>query len=328
MLFRRLFRWILPVLGLLAHLGAGGLNAHAQEKVLRFGHFPNITHAQALVAHHLSRQGKGWFEERMGPGWRIEWFIYNAGPTAMEALLSGSLDATYVGPNPAINAHVRTKGAEVRVIAGATLGGSSLVVRADDSITTISHFKGKKIATPQFGNTQDVSCRAWLGENGFRVTRTGGDVSVIPTANPDQISLFQRKQIDAVWTVEPWVSRLEREANGRIFLDEPESITTVLVCGAKFLKENRDLAKKIAQAHAELTQWINENPEEARRMVVAELSELTKRPFPPELAEHAWPRMTFTNAVAREPFEAFLRAAQKVGFLREAGDLAKLVEIP
>src|SRR5437899_5844032 len=196
-----------------------GSFATAQDKVtIRFGHFPNITHAQGVIAHALSRQGKGWFEQRLGPNVAIQWFTYNAGPSAMEAIFAGSLDLTYVGQGPALNAHFKSNGEEVRVIAGAANAGAALVVKADSPIKTAADFRGKKIATPQLGNTQDISCRAWLKGQGFKVTQTGGDVTVIPTANPDQLGLFQRGGVDAVWTVEPGATRLERDAKARVFL--------------------------------------------------------------------------------------------------------------
>src|SRR5712692_46662 len=163
-------------------------SASAEEKVtIRFGHFPNITHAQGVIAHALSRQGKGWFEQRLGPNIEIQWYTYNAGPSAMEAIFAGSLDLTYVGQGPALNAHFKSEGQEIRVISGAASGGAALVVKSDSSIKTPADFRGKKIATPQLGNTQDISCRAWLKAQGFRITQTGGDVIVLPIANPDQL---------------------------------------------------------------------------------------------------------------------------------------------
>ena len=134
-----------------------------QEKTtIRFGHFPNITHAQGVIAHALSRQGKGWFEQRLGPNVGIQWFVYNAGPSAMEAIFARSLDVTYVGPGPALNAHFKSNGEEIRVISGAANAGAALVVKSDSPIKVPADFRGKKIATPQLGNTQDISCRAWL----------------------------------------------------------------------------------------------------------------------------------------------------------------------
>src|SRR6266540_1304821 len=122
----------------------------AQEKTaIRFGHFPNITHAQGVIAHALSRQGKGWFEEKLGPDVEIQWFTYNAGPSAMEAIFANSIDLTYVGPNPALNAYARSKGAEIRILAGAVNGGAALVVQPDSTLKSPQDFKGKKIATPQ-----------------------------------------------------------------------------------------------------------------------------------------------------------------------------------
>src|SRR3982750_865150 len=144
------------------------------ETVIRVGHFPNITHAQALVAHNLSRQGKGWFEEKLGGGLKIEWFVYNAGPSAMEAVFAQSIDLTYVGPGPALNAYTKANGAEIRLIAGAANGGAGLVIQADGNLKTSSDFRGKKIATPQLGNTQDISCRAWLTDGGLKITQLGG----------------------------------------------------------------------------------------------------------------------------------------------------------
>src|SRR5437762_7729242 len=146
--------------------------ASSEDKVdIRFGHFPNITHAQGVVAHALSRQGKGWFEQRLGPNVEIQWFTYNAGPSAMEAMFAGSLDVTYVGQGPALNAHFKSNGEEVRVISGAANAGAALVVKADSPIKTAADYRGKNIATPQLGNTQHISWRAWLKAHGFNVTQ-------------------------------------------------------------------------------------------------------------------------------------------------------------
>src|SRR5262249_15804517 len=235
----------------------------AQDKTtIRFGHFPNITHAQGVIAHALSRQNKGWFEQRLGPNVEIQWFTYNAGPGAMEAIFAKSLDVTYVGPGPALNAYTKSQGEEVRIIAGAVNGGAALVVQPDQNLKASADFKGKKIATPQLGNSQDLSCRAWLINGGLRITQLGGDAQVLPTQNPDQLALFQQKKVDAVWTVEPWVSRLEKEAGGKVLVEDSDTATTVLVSSAKFLNEKRELGSKFVQANRDLTDWISKNPPE------------------------------------------------------------------
>jgi sulfonate transport system substrate-binding protein len=301
-------------------------SAHA-ETVLRVGHFPNITHAQALVAHNLSRQGKGWFEERLG-GAKIEWFVYNAGPSAMEAVFAQSIDLTYVGPGPALNAYTKSNGTEVRLIAGSANGGAALVVQPDQNLKAPADFRGKKIATPQLGNTQDISCRAWLIAGGLKITQLGGDAQVLPTQNPDQLQLFKQKKIDAVWTVEPWVSRLERESGGKILVDEKDVATTVLVSSARFLSEHRDLAKKFAEAHAALTDWMAKNPEEAQKLINAELLAETRSDMAADLIAQSWKRIVFTAETPRASIESFMQNSLKTGFIKTAPDLSKLFEKP
>ena len=298
------------------------------QTTLRIGHFPNITHVQALVAHHLSRQGKGWFEERLGPDVKIEWYVYNAGPSAVEAIFAKSIDLTYVGPNPAINAYVRSRGQEIRIVAGSVNGGSALVVHKGSPLKTAGDFRGKKIATPQFGNTQDVAARSWLSAGGLKIVQAGGDAQVLPTANPDQLLLFRQKQIDAVWTVEPWVSRLELEAEGEVLVEDREAITTVLVVRADLLASQQGLVRKLVDAHRELTDWIVKNPAEAQRMAREELDEEMRTKFAPELIAKAWDRIVVTGDVTLDSLKKFVASAQSVGFLRGAPDISSLVVSP
>lgn len=323
-MMKRFFSMSLVAISLMS----GSIQAYAEQITLRVGHFPNITHAQGVIAHQLSRQGKGWFEQRLGADVNIEWYVYNAGPSAMEAIFANALDLTYVGPNPSINAYVKSNGEEIRILAGSTNGGAALVVQGDGRIQKPEDFRSKKIATPQLGNTQDISCRSWLIAQGYNVTQTGGDVFVLPTANPDQLALFAKGDIDGVWTVEPWVSRLELEANGKMYLEEPEAITTVLASSVKFLNDHRDLAKKFADAHAELTAWIQANPAEAQALIQAELKEETSKEISTELLTHAWPRLHFTNDITVEALQKFVASAKSVGFLREEIDFTKLIEKP
>jgi NitT/TauT family transport system substrate-binding protein len=305
------------------------LPARAADKVvLRIGHFPNITHVQALVANALSRQGKGWFEQRLGPDIVIQWYSYNAGPSATEGILAGTIDMTYVGPSPAINAYARSGGREIRIVSGAANGGSALVVQPDQDLKTPADFKGKKIATPQLGNTQDISCRAWLSAGGLSITQLGGDAQVLPTENPDQLALFKLKKIDAAWTVEPWVSRLELEAGGKAVVEDKDSAVTVLVTSVKFLAEHKDIVGKFVAAHRELTQWIQQNPDEAQKLVQYELTEETKGKIAPSLIAHAWNRIILTNDVSRDTLDKFVANARAAGFLRQAPDLSRLLVQP
>jgi len=312
----------------LSTLSAAGLAACSKKNLdpkapLRFGHFPNITHIQGLVAHQLSRQGKGWFEPRLGVP--VEWFVYNAGPSATEAIFARALDVTYIGPSPVLNAYGKSKGTELRILSGAANGGSALVVRPAANINTPADFKGKKIATPQLGNTQDVQLRAWLSDNGIKVTQTGGDAIVLPTQNPDQLALFIKGEIDAVWTVEPWVSRLELEAGGKIFVEDKGTFATLLASSAAFVTERPELAKKLVAAHSELTDWIKQHPAEARELIKAELKELTTKAPGDPLLDCSLPRVVLSTDISRPALDEMVKSAQKAGFLGEFPSLDALL---
>jgi NitT/TauT family transport system substrate-binding protein len=315
-----------PAIALLTGcLLAGGGRA---ETLIRVGHFPNVTHIQGLIAQHLSREGKGWFEARLGPDVKLQWYVYNAGPSAMEAVFAGAIDLTYVGPSPALNAYARSKGEEIRIVAGAATGGAALVVQADSTLKTPADFRGKTIATPQLGNTQDVSARAWLASGGLRITVTGGDAQVVPTENPDQLALFKRHDLDAVWTVEPWVTRLETDAGGKVLVEERDSVTTVLVSSVKFLAAQPDLVHRFVAAHRELTAWIAAHPEEAQAMVRDELAEETHGQIAAAAVAHAWGRIGLSADISRDVLEQFVAKAKQAGFLRNAPDLSRLVVQP
>lgn len=314
--------WILVVGYVMATAPSSALAA----ETIRVGHFPNVTHVQGLVAHHLSRTGKGWFEQRLGPDVKIEWYVYNAGPSAMEAILADSIDLTYVGPSPALNAYTKSNGEEIRIVAAAAAGGAALVVQPDAGLKEPAQFRGKTIATPQLGNTQDIACRAWLSNAGLKITQTGGDAFIVPTPNPDQLALFKSKKLDAVWTVEPWVSRLERDAGGKVVVEQSKDSITVLVSGVKFLKKKRDLAAKFVRAHRELTEWILAHPEEAKHMIRQELAAETKAEVPADLIAQAWKRIVLTNDPSLEEYQHFVADAKRAGFLRSTPDLSRLIE--
>lgn len=301
----------------------------AQQATIRVGAFPNITHPQAMIG-----KANGWFEKAMGPHVKIEWKTFNAGPSAIEAMYAGALDLTYIGPNPAINGYVRSNGEALRTIAGATSGGAALVVRQDAGISKIEDFHRKRIASPQMGNTQDVALRAWLKSNGMRTTDKGGDVQVIPVANPDQLTLFLKKEIDAAWAPEPWASRLVHEANGRIFLDERslwpkgQFVTAQLVASTKILNEHPDLVKIWLRAHVELTDWINRHLPEAKTLLNQQIQKETGKALAADVLDDSFSRLEVTY----DPLPAaLLRAAQSAfdaGFLgRQMPDLSRMYEL-
>lgn len=265
------------------------VKTEAAPTAVRVGYFPNITHGQALVGRAM-----GTFEKKVGP---IEWKAFNAGPSAMEALLAGQLDLAFVGPNPAINAFMRSKGTSLRIVAGAASGGSGLVVDRQAAISGAQALKGKKIASPELGNTQDVALRHWLKANGLSA---GRDVQVIPSKNPEILLLLKRRQIAGAWVPEPWLTRLIHEANGQLLIDErslwPGNMfpTTILVARTAFLKQNRQVVQKFLEAHFEVTEWIVKHPAEARTTINRQLATLLGKPLPEKVVDEAFTRMKVT----------------------------------
>ena len=319
-------------LGILATiLMTTAVAAGAQQKpiVVRVGYFPNITHAQALVG-----RANGQFEKALGAGVQIEWKAFNAGPSAIEALFANAIDLTYVGPNPTVAGYVRSQGEAVRVISGAASGGASLVVRQGANIQKASDFHGKKVATPQQGNTQDVALRAWLRANGLKPREKGGDVQVLPISNPDQLTLFLKGQLDAAWAPEPWASRLVHEGGGRIFLDERdlwpnrEFVITDLIINPKFLKAHPDIVKNFLRAHVELTEWIGKNPAQAKQMMNQQLQKEAGKPLPQDVLDDAFSRMKVTYDPIRSSLLKSTQQAFEEGFLgRTQPDLSGLYDL-
>lgn len=322
-MLKKLLSCLILVSTLLAMVGCN--REDPDSKVIRIGGFPNVTHVQALVARNMTRHGEGWFERYL-PGYTLEWYTYNAGPTAMEALFGRTADLTYVGPSPALNAYAVSAGREVRLLAGAVNGGAALMVAPESGISTPADFKGRSIATPQLGNTQDVSCRAWLTRNGLKCTLEGaGDCRVAPTPNSMQLQLMKQGEIAACWTVEPWVSRLESMAGAKVLVQEPDVVTTVLAGRVGWLKLHPQEAATIIRAHRELTQWIIEHPEEARARVVDELTQLTQAPMEPELVRSAWKRLKLTDAIDLPGLEQFVKDAQATGLLDRVPPLEGMI---
>ncbi len=298
------------------------------NSVVRIGHSPNLTHVQALVARNMSRHGQGWFERYL-PEQQVEWCLYNAGPSAMEAIFGQAVDLSYVGPSPAINAYSVSKGAELSLLAGAVNGGTALLVSPKSGIASPSDFKGKNIATPQQGNTQDVTCRAWLQTQGLSSTLEGkGDVRISPSPSSMQAQLMTDGYIHAAWTVEPWVSIIQSKTGARVFLDEPDAVTTILVGRKAWLQSNPDLAQRMRKAHRELTEWIIANPEEAQHMIADELSHLTQSPADPMLIKQAWSHLKLTTDIDTHQLEQFIKAAQELDLLGEVAPVNEMIYNP
>lgn len=298
---------------------------------LRLGYFANVTHAPALVGLE-----ENLFADAL-PGIDIVTQVFNAGPTAIEAVTAGAIDATYIGPNPSINTFIQSGGQSARVIAGATSGGAALVVR--DGIDDPGDLDGATLATPQLGNTQDVALRTWLADQGFETSTTGGgDVTITPTENAQTLQLFQDGQIDGAWLPEPWVSRLVIDAGARVLVDEAELWqdgefpTTVLLVRTAFLEEHPDVVEQLLRGHVAAVLWLQGNPGRAAGVINAAIEKETGKPLPDDIIERSLQHVTFSFDPHADTFESLVEdglaaGTQKEGSIDGIFDLAPLNDI-
>jgi NitT/TauT family transport system substrate-binding protein len=297
--------------GLLAACGDSGGSTDTTQ--VRLGFFPNITHATALVGVQ-----KGFYTKYLGKAPKA--LTFNAGPAATEAIFSGAVDATYVGPNPAINAWAKSHGQAIKIIAGAASGGASLIVKP--TITSVGDLRGKKIATPQLGNTQDVALRYFLQQNGLKTDKNGGgDVHIMPQDNSQTLQSFQQGQIDGAWVPEPYASRLIAEDGGKKLVDEAalwpggKFVVTALMVRTEFLKRHPDLVKKLLQGQVETNDYINQHRADAETAANAELKALTGKPLARNILDSTFKNVTFTNDPIAPSLNAGAQHAEQVGLL-------------
>ena len=256
---------------------AAGQDTDSRSNVLRLGYFPNLNHAQVIIGLANGHFQKALSEnstssgEEGGEDISIEEYVFSAGPSAIEALYAGQIDVAYVGPNPAINGYLASNGEGIRIISGSASGGAVFVVRNDTGIQSASDLGGKKFASPQLGNTQDVALRKYLIQSGYETVENGGNVTVVPVKPSDILTLMLKKEIDGAWVPEPWGARLVKEANGKILVDErdlwpPDGkfVTTNIIARSDYLKNNPETIRKLINAHIDETIWINDTLQNIR----------------------------------------------------------------
>lgn len=294
--------------------------AQQKQQIIRVGYFPNLTHAQAIIGAARGDFAAA-YNAYAANNIKIEFTVFNAGPSAVEALLAKAVDLIYVGPNPSVNGFIRSQGRALQVIAGCCSGGAVMVVRPESGITCAGSLQGKHLATPQLGNTQDVALRYYLAANGLKTTEQGGNVRLTPIANPDILALFRRKEIDGAWVPEPWGARLVIEGGGQIFIDETEYwpggqfCTALIAVNREFADKNPELVKAWLKAHVDLTLWIRENPAEAKAIVNNEIARLTGKELPLDVLDSAFERLTVTYDPLPHTLDEMAQRAYAMGFL-------------
>lgn len=284
---------------------------------LRVGFFANFTHSQALIG-----KNRGDYQKVIGNDITINWKQFNAGSAEIEAFLAGELDIGFIGPGPAINGYTKSKG-DLVIIAGSTNAGAVLVSRKDSDIKNVNDLDGKRIAIPQYGNTQDLCLRYLLRENGLKETVKGGTVDIVQATNADIKTLLDKGDIDGALVPEPWGARLQKEIGANLVLDyndiwrNGEYPTTVVIARKEFLEKNPDLVEKFLKAHVDLTNYINSNKTEAASLVNDEIKNLTQKSLNEDVLETAFSRMTFTNDVNEDVVTEMIGLSLQVGFIRE-----------
>lgn len=289
-------------------------------KVVRVGFFTNVTHAPAMIA-----QERNLFQKHLkADGTIIEFVAFNAGPAAIEAMKGGAIDITYIGPSPSINGFASTKGSLLRVVSGSTSGGAEFVV--NPSISTVEDLKGKKFATPQLGNTQDVAIRAWLKGKGLSTSVTGaGDVTIIPTENAQSLVLFQRGDIDGAWLPEPWSSRLVIEAGAKVFLNERtlwpkgQFVTTQIIASTDFLKKYPGTVRSVIRGHLDAIVLANKNPLQSQDDVQKQIEKWTGKRLPDAVMTRSWSNLTFTADPISNSLSKSADDAVQIGLLTTLG---------
>jgi NitT/TauT family transport system substrate-binding protein len=291
-----------------------------QKNKIRVAYFPNIGHAIPIIGME-----KGIFENQIGTDAKIETRLFDSGPQVIESQFAGSVDIAYVGPGPAINGFLKSENHSVRILSGAASGGASFVVHPNSEINSASDLAGKRIAAPQIGNTQDVSLRNYLAENGLRPAEKGGSVVVLNISNPDIYTLFTKGEIDAAWVPEPWASILVQELGGkRLFHEEeiwPENkfASVVLIGREDFVNENPMLMQKWLESHRETIDWINQNPQETRIVFNQFMKSTMGKSLPDSVVDESLSNLKITSDPVKSSIAIFAQRADSLGYLGRHG---------
>ena len=290
------------------------------ENKIRVAYFPNITHAVPIIGIE-----KGTFQNQIGNNTVIEPILFDAGPQVIESLFAGSIDIAYVGPGPAINGFLKSEDHNVKILSGAASGGVSFIVHPNSKIDSVADFEGKRIAAPQIGNTQDISLRSYLSENGLKPAEKGGSVIILNIPNPDIYTLFAKGDIDAAWVPEPTATILVQQLDGkRLFNEEelwPENkfASVLLIAREEYVKQNPEVINNWLEAHQQTVNWINSNPEQTRIIFIQFMKKETGKTLPDGLIDEALSNLEITSDPIVSSIHTFAKRADSIGYLGRHG---------
>ncbi len=332
--FRRLLPILATMLALLTVLSACGGSTDSPggakgKQVVRLGYFPNVTHAPAMVG--VANKD---FEKALGPDVELKVSTFNAGPSVIEAVFGNQLDIAYIGPSPTLNGFIKSKGVEVVVIAGAVENGTLIVGSVKRGITRLDQLKGATIATPQLGNTQDISAKHYVTSVlGSTLGEGDGDTHVIPMANPDIEILFEKNQLDAAWVPEPWASRMVDKGLVAVVAEEKDlwpgkrfTLTNV-IARRKFVEEHPDLVTKFLRAHLAVTEQLIKDRQSFAAVINSETKRITGKELPPAVIEASLKHIEFNVEPSVDSFQSFFTKGKELGLLNaESLDDKRLID--
>jgi NitT/TauT family transport system substrate-binding protein len=307
--------------------GSSSSGQAAAPAELRLGYFANLTHAAALIGVQ-----QNYFADALGSKTKLTTQVFNAGPDEVEALFGGGLDAAYIGPSPTINAYAQSQGDAIRIIAGASSAGAELVVK--NGINSASDLKGKTLASPQLGNTQDVALRTWLTSKGLKNSVTGGgDVTVTPTANSDIPGLFDSGKLDGAWVPEPYASTLVLSHGAHVLVDEKDIwpkgqfVTTQLIVRTDFLKQYPDAVADLVKAHVQAVEFAQKSPDDAKKAVNAALVTAGSKSLPDNVLQRAWSELSVTYDPISSTLNKEMQNGVTAGTLTQKVDLSGIYDL-
>jgi len=297
----------------------GSLDQSSQSKI-RVAFFPSISHAVPIVGLE-----NGIFENGIGEQIQIETKLFDSGPQVIESIFARSIDVAYVGPGPTINGFLKSHGKDIRILAGAASGGASFIIQPDSGLESIENFDGKRIASPQISNSQDVSLRYYLASNDLKPIEKGGTVFVLNISNPDIYTLFAKGDIDGAWIPEPWATMLVQELDGvRLFNEEKlwpneQFASVLLIARTNYLENNHELVQNWLKSHKETVAWINSNPEQSKSIFESFLKKHMGKSLPTKIIDESFSNLTITSDPIKNSVLTFAERADVLGYLGRTG---------
>jgi len=308
------------IIGVIVLVGTTQSSFDDSEKKIRIAFFPSIIHAVPIVG--MENQT---FSENLDTDLDIQVKIFDSGPQVIESIFSNSVDLAYVGPGPVINGYLKSDGKDLKILASAANGGASFVIQKNSGLESIENYSGKRIAAPQISNTQDVSLRHYLAENGLISAEKGGDVFVLNISNPDIYTLFAKGDIDGAWVPEPWATMLVEELDGIRLFDENEfwpenKFSSVLLIGrADYIEKNPEIIKKWIDANEKTVKWINDNPTESKKLYNEFLKDYMGKTLPEKIVEESFSNIVITSEPVEKSIHIFAERADSLGYLGRDG---------